>query len=382
MIRAQLVETLNQIKASDSKCCISMSIPLETGFAKNKNNSLSIKNAIKEAKEKLANFKEVTDEKIKKDALKNLEEFSENYEFHAGGGTFLAYISEDFWTFYQVPFEVKRKVIVDDTFEVKDVIFAVNRLTTYYVLQLSLNGSILYYGIEDKLTREPTFVQESFKDTFDGKTPISVYQSFVRGGDDTKKSTEAKKLYFKRLAEALQKHLELDQTTPIFVLGTEKNIGYFRNETRLGKQIARWIPGNYERLSEGQLSKIVWEEVLKWLEERRKYFLEEQVSKAIASKKFRSGVAEVWKAALDKNVFILGVEKKFLQKAYTLRENPYEIFFEEPSDLQENPAKYNIHPDIIDDIIEKVLDKKNTEVVFVNPGDLKDKERIVAITHY
>ncbi len=382
MIRAQLVETLNQIQASNSQCCISLSIPLETGFANNKKNSLSIKNAIKEAKEKLEIFSEITDTNIKKQALKNLEEFSENYEFHAGGGTFLAYISENFWTFFQVPFQVKRKVIVDDTFEVKDVIFTVNRLTTYYVLQLSLNGSILYYGIEDKLTREPTFIQERFKDTFEGKTPMSVYQSFVRGGDDTKKSTEAKKLYFKRLAEALQKHLELDRTTPIFVLGTEKNIGYFRNETKLGKQIARWIPGNYEKLSEGQLSQIVRPEVISWLEERRKYFLEEQVSKAIASQKFHTGIRDVWKASLDYNVFVLGVEKKFLQKAYTLRANPYEIFLEEPADFRENSDKYDIHPDLVDDIIEKVLSKKNTEVVFVEPDALKDKERIVAITHY
>ena len=381
MIRHQLVETLNELKNEPSKCCISICVPLEEGFANNKKNEISLKNAFKEAKEKLENFKEVTDPKIKKKAAENLNELIENYDFHSGGGTFVAFVSENTWTFYQLPFEVKRKVIVDDTFEVKDIIFTVNRLTTYYVLQLSLNGSILYYGIENKITRDPEFIHQSFKDEYkDIKISVSVYQSNIRGGDDTKKITEARKLYFKRLSEKLQEYLKPDQTTPIFVLGTEKNIGYFRNATKLGKQIAEWIPGNYERLSEGQLSKFIWPYVVEWLEKRRKYFLEEQLSKAIATRKFVQGIADVWTAAVNYNIFILGVEKGYVQKAYTLRDDPYRILFEEPEDF--SPEKYDYHPDIIDDIIEYVLSKKNTEVVFVSPGDLKDKKRIVAITHY
>ena len=381
MIRQQLVETLNELKNDPSKCCISICVPLEEGFANNKKNAISLKNAFKEAKEKLQEFKEVSDPKIKKKALENLEQLIEEHDFHSGGGTFVAFVSENLWTFYQLPFHVKRKVIVDDTFEVKDIIFTVNRLTTYYVLQLSLNGSILYYGIEDKITRDPDFVQEAFRDKLkDKKVTISVYQSGIRGADDTKKVTGALKLYFKHLAEALQEHLKLDQTTPIFVLGTEKNIGYFRNETKLGKQIATWIPGNYEKLSEGQLSKIVWPHVLEWLEKRRKYFLGEQLSKAIATNKFVQGVKDVWIAAVDYNIYILGVEKGFVKEAYTLRDDPYTILFEKPEDF--SPDKYDYHPDIVDDIIERVLSKKNTEVVFVSPGDLEDKNRIVAITHY
>ncbi len=384
MLKNQLKSKLYEIEQKEAHCKVSIIVPLDAGVPAIKKNNTKIKNAISDAIKKVKQFDELPSDKarsVRLGTISYLENLLESYDYHLGGGTFLAYASENFIHFMQMPFQVEGKVIVDDSFEIRDVIYALNRLLSYYVLQLSMDESILFYGLEDRLAKDSGFEPQVFKEKFEGKkVPLRVYSEYIKGGDDTKKYAEAKKQYFKHLAKKLEEHLSLDDETPVFVLGTEKNIGFFKSETKLGNQIAKWIHGNFKKMSEGELSQIVWPEVLEWLEAQKEQFLTQEIDEAVSARRFATGLTEVWTQAVNGNIRYLGVEKGYVQRAFTSKENPYEVLLEEPSDY--SPEKYDHHPDFVDDIIEKTLSKKNSKVIFTKEGELVDRGKIVAVTHY
>ncbi|RME39956.1 MAG: hypothetical protein D6794_03010 [Deltaproteobacteria bacterium] len=372
-----LRDELRKFVGVEKQCAVSLIVLLEEGFANQKKNFIRIKDALKAARE------EVEKRNLERDlALKMREQFKrfeEEIDFHAGGGTFVAFIAEDDITTFQLPFTSNEKVVVDTTYEVRDLIFALNRLTAYWVLKLSLKDTRLYFGFEDKLFEDTDFFMPSYDNAFTERRKEygSLYRSHIGGYDQEKKETETKKLYFKRIAEKVEEILEETPTIPLFVMGTEKNIGYFRNATKLGKQVAAEIPGNYEFLSTGEVGKLVWPEVQQWVAQRRRQFVKTELEEAFKEKRVATGIEEVWKAAVEQRIYILGVERGFIQPAAVSKENPYELVLGDNA-----PEGYEQHKDLVDDIIEAALQKKDSEVVFVNPDDLKDYGRIVAITHW
>ncbi len=372
-----LHDALSTYVGVEKKCAVSLIVPLEEGFANQKKNFIRIKDALKEAREKVEQRKLERELALKMRA--HFQRFEEEIDFHAGGGTFVAFIDEDDIQTFQLPFTTAQKVVVDTTFEVRDLIFTLNRLTTYWVLKLSLKDTRLYFGFEDKLFEDTDFFMPSYDNAFTERRKEygSLYRSRIGGYDQEKKETETRKLYFKRIAEKVEEILDETPTIPLFVMGTEKNIGYFRHATKLGKQVAAEIPGNYEFLTIGEVGKLIWPEVLRWVERRRADFLKTELEEAYKAKRVATGIEEVWKAAVEQRIRILGVERKFIQPAAVKQDNPYQIRLGDTA-----PQGFRLHQDLVDDIIEAALQKKETEVVFVEPDDLKAHGRIVAITHW
>ncbi|GEM_PF-4369000 len=373
----QLRDALRSFIGVEKLCAVSIVVPLEEGFSNQKKNFISIKDALKEARDEVARYPIDRDLALK--MREQFKRFEEEIDFHAGGGTFVAFIDEDDITTFQLPFTTAKKVVVDTTFEVRDLIFTLNRLTTYWVLKLSMKNTELYFGFEDKLYAETDFFMPSYDNAFTTRRKEygSLYRWRIGGYDQEKKEVETRKLYFKRIAEQVEEILEQTPHTPLFVMGTEKNLGYFRNTTNLGKQVASEIKGNYEFLTVGQVGKLVWPYVQEWVEKRRAQFLKEELEEAFKNKRIATGTQDVWKAAVEQRIFILGVERKFIQPAAVSNANPYELMLGTQA-----PDGFTPHKDLVDDIIETVLQKKDSEVVFVNPSDLEDHGRIVAITHW
>lgn len=372
-----LHDALSTYVGVEKKCAVSLIVPLEEGFANQKKNFIRIKDALKAAREKLEQRN--LERELALRMREHFKRFEEEIDFHAGGGTFVAFIDEDDIQTFQLPFTSAQKVVVDTTFEVRDLIFTLNRLTTYWVLKLSLKDTRLYFGFEDKLFEDTDFFMPSYDNAFTERRKEygSLYRSRIGGYDQEKKETETRKLYFKRIAEVVEEILDETPATPLFVMGTEKNIGYFRHATKLGKQVAAEIAGNYEFLTIGEIGKLVWPEVLRWVERRRFDFLKTELEEAYKAKRVAAGVEAVWKAAVDQRIRILGVERKFIQPAAVSQTNPYQIQLGDTV-----PEGFRLHQDLVDDIIEAAVQKKETEVVFVNPGDLEAHGRIVAITHW
>ncbi len=368
---------LRKFVGVEKQCAVSLIVPLEEGFANQKKNFIRIKDALKTAREEVE--KRNLDRDLALRMRQQFKRFEEEIDFHAGGGTFVAFIDEDDITTFQLPFTSPEKVVVDTTYEVRDLIFTLNRLTAYWVLKLSLKDTRLYFGFEDKLFEDSDFFMPSYDNAFTERRKEygSLYRSRIGGYDQEKKEMETRKLYFKRIADKVEEILEETPNIPLFVMGTEKNLGYFRNATKLGKQVAAEIAGNYEFLTTGEVGKLVWPEVQKWVEKRRVEFVKTQLEEAFKQKRVATGIEDVWKAAVEQRIFILGVERGFIQPAAVNNENPYELKLGE-----EAPEGYEQHKDLVDDIIEATLQKKDSEVVFVNPDDLKDYGRIVAITHW
>ncbi len=365
----QLLQELRHLREVQSDCCVSIIVPLKEGFAHTKENEIAIKNAFKEAERQLKQCQN------NKESIEALELLKTSYSFHSGGGTFVGFASKDYVVYFQLPFTTKPKVVVDNSFEVRDLIFTINRLTRYWVLHLSLKKPKLYIGLEKHLTDHPDFSMASYQEMFkpEGKATVSVFTHTIRGYDEAKKEQQWLQLYFKRIVDAIEPFMT--ERIPLWVMGTEKDIGYFRKAFKHKERIAGEIRGNYEYLSPSQLAEIVWPEVQKYLAQQRVHFLEKTLQNAYRERLVSEGIVETWQFAMQQRIRILGVERGYVQPAWTNKNEPSEILLEKPED----EANYHYHKDIIDDLIEAVVSIKNAEVIFFEPGQLEKQSRVVGV---
>ena len=149
----------------ENKICVSVIVPLHKQLPQRNQNKLMVKNAINEAKDKLkAGFKEYDTKGLieKLDQIQSRETFTNGSE---GVGLF---VSDGVTKMVHFPFEVKRKVIVDFSFEVRDLIFANHRRLDFFALALSNNKTRLFksleIGIEEIVNEEfPLSYEEQFQ---------------------------------------------------------------------------------------------------------------------------------------------------------------------------------------------------------------------------
>jgi len=356
---------------------VSIIVPLQKGSSHAQANRVRIKNAYKQAIEKIKST--VSDPIQQQKLLEIANEQKENSEFHNGGGIYVSYFSMEASYRFQFPLQTKEKVVVDLSFEVRDILYVLNRTPEYHLFLISQQTPRLYYGIGETLY--PIYQHQliSFQDLYPDleKPSIQFYSAHIGGYDTGVKQKERIRAYITRLANIVYDLLNEMPQIPLFVLGSEKYLGLIK-ETQLSKLVAEYIAGIYEQMSESELCSLVYPHVLEYHKTQRYQFLQTKLREAISTGKASLGLSEVWAAAIEHKIRILGVEEDFIQPALVNQQNPYEVL---PASEKEAKEGYEYHEDIVDDIVEMVLREKG-EVIFFKMDELLMHNRIVSISRY
>lgn len=344
--------------------CISLILPFEPKMA----SKTAIYNRLLKAfktveKELLRSFPDIPSETI----LAKLKIFCKGLDYATHKKSVAIFVSEDIQTVYYLDFEVEEKVIVDYTFEIRDVIFN-KQLNSKFLLLLLSNEKARIMQVEGN--QMELVLENDIRHLAMDENPGARVSNFT--DPDSIKEVREKKFmhYVDNNLTIIIKAYQL----PLMIAGAKKTCGHFREISNNNQYIVETIHGNYLGSTESELQEILKPYINDWQKFKEKDIML-QLDRAINSNKIAAGIKNVYKAATKGKGRLLIVEKDYMFPALVGEAN--ELKASENTMLSN--AKYV--KDVVDDIIEKVL-QYGGDVEFVNNGSLKDYMHIALITYF
>lgn len=278
------------------------------------------------------------------------------------------YVSPVFEKIIYLDMAVEEKIIIDESFEIRDLIYCKKQLHKFLVLLVSGKECRMYLGNTNHFIRIVTGIPESIA-AYENDTPERVA--------NFSDSADQKKIIIDQFLHHIDKTLESILKTnhlPLFVLGAERILGHFKKLTKHNGAVSKYIHGNYEEATFPELKKILTPHIADWKEEKQRELLN-KLEEASGKKQLATGINDVWREAMNHKGRLLLVEKNYMVAA---RHGSQEavIYKEETFG---NTSLYI--KDAVDDVIEKVLENGG-DVEFVEEGLLKAYQQIALVQYY
>ena len=354
---------------------ISILMPVNKQSPHFKEDEEKMKSLVKQTEETL--LKNFPSKKVKLliDDMYNLAEKIDYRNLSDGLGL---YVSPDREKNFHFPFPVKEKVIIDRSFEMRDLILAAKNNFNYAIITISEKKVRVLNGFNQTLTEEKNIEMPFNSEDVGGKghSRIGSFTSFSSAKNVTDQKAYGENKLEQFIME-IDRVISSDKTLkniPMAIFAPDRIIGHFKSVTKNEKHILGYVPGNFDRST----TKELYSKVSPTLKKRQ---LEIQNSslgkleKALSMKKAVSGIRDVWKAAYNKEGRLLLVEKDFSCPAKTVGKGSELVM--------DNLDKNDIHymQDAVDDVIELVL-KFGGDMVFMENGKLEEHDKIALITYF
>ena len=278
------------------------------------------------------------------------------------------YVSPIFEKVLYLDIAVEEKIIVDESFEIRDLVYSKKQLHKYLVLLLSGKESQMY------LSNSTTFVR------IVSNTPESVF-AYVNDIPERLANwsdmSERKEIVMDKFLHHIDNSLDIILNAyhlPLFILGTERIIGHFKKFTKHAAAVIEYVQGNYEEATVQELKEILEPHIADWKKVKEKDLLN-QLEEAAGKKKLAVGMRDVWREAMAHKGRLLVVEKNYM---YTAQHgSSEEIIYK----AIEPYNKFSYIKDAVDDVMEKVLENGG-DVEFVDKDVLKDYNHIALLQYY
>ncbi len=344
---------------------VTLTLPTHRTAPENQQDPIRVKNLVNQAADRLlSEFKKREVEPI----LDHLEKAANQIDYRNTLDGLAIYIHPDFFRLFYLPFPLKERVVVEDTFFTRDLIFALNRSQRYWVLALSEKPTRLFEGVRDSLAEIQAEGFPMVHQGPGGEEPLP-------GGFGVRKShirDEYHRKFFRQVDQTL-KPLLADDPLPLVVVGVDRYLAFYNEVTAHKELILTTLSGNHDKTSPPELAKLVWPLVELNLNEQRKQSLL-VLEKAIGERKVISTVGEIWRYAQEGRGNLLLVEQNFHYPAF-LNEVSQTL---SPAD---DPSAPGVIDDAVDEIIEAVLAHQG-KVVFLEDALLAEHGGIALVVRY
>lgn len=355
--------------------CLSIIIPTH-GYSRDRiQNPRLIENAILKSRNLLANGAWPKDKA--KQMQKRLDSILERVDYIRLQEGLAIFISPGIFRIYLLPFQVKEKVMLGNSFEIRDLVYFSQFLKPYYLLAISKKRVRLFKGSGRDLQEiTNSDFPKQYKEEYEyarptvGSSSSPGLKAFER--DKSIVQQTRMKAFFMQADDTLNKYLK--EETPLFVAGVSEELVNYEHISHHAKQIAGKIAGNYDIDAVHPLAEDAWAQIkneIKTSHAELLVKLQEDFGKRMAV----DGVRNVWKAAKEGKGLTLLLEKDYQVRAFQDPLNDSQIFLTPPV------GKYDIIVDAPDDIIETV-EEKGGNVAILENGDLKNFDRIAMILRY
>ncbi|MFO7627175.1 MAG: hypothetical protein R6V62_07950 [Candidatus Fermentibacteraceae bacterium] len=354
------VELLQKIRGYPS---LTITMPSHRQFPENKQDAVRLKNLIARATDRL--LKEFGKRDIP-GLLHNLDEAMSSVDHNMNMDGIALFANNDIFRVYQLPFTPMERVVVDETFLTRDLVYSLNRSSRYWLLVLSKKPTRLFEGFCDNVVevKEGGFPMEHTGPG--GSTALP-------GGKGARKSAyrdENHQKFFRAVNTALAEYMS-DDPLPLVITGVDKFISLYKDISSF--PIVGVIKGSHGRTAAHELGKTAWPLMEEHLSGRRGQVLGE-LAKAVKDGTVLSTIGGIWPAVLQGRGKTLLVEEGFHYPA-TVDESGMKI---EPS---ENPEAPGVIDDAVDEIIEAVIAARG-DVVFVPDGTLTEHQRMALMLRF
>jgi hypothetical protein len=326
----------------------------------NKQDPIKVKNLVRKAIARLhGEFKKREVAAV----VKNLKERVRNVDWeHALDGLAL-FASRDTSAAFGLPFRVKPRAMIDETFATRDLVYAFNRAPPYRVLALG-HCTRLYDSwttVLDEHTARP------FPMTHRGPGGAAK----LPGGQGISRSAvrdDALRQFFRSVDDAVDA-VQKANPLPLVVVGVERNLAFYQEVTRQSGSIVGMLAGNHERTHPSALGKLVWPVFESGATVRRTEALV-RLDQAVSAHRHASGIDQVWRAAVRGSCRTLLIEKDL--------KYPADVSPEGDRLLPYTGRGPRALDDAVNEVIERVMESGG-EVFFYSPGDLAVHQKIAAV---
>lgn len=279
------------------------------------------------------------------------------------------YVSDTVEKVIHLPFPVTEKVIVDNSFEVRDLLMAAKINRNYLLAVLSQNKVKTFFGYGSHL------MPVTFTDMPENVKDVTNEHSFPGWDYLDAHAYDDKNIrnYLRFIDEVIEKETR-GSNDPVLVMGDTKMIGYLKNNTRNAKRIIGYIEGNYEHATYNEIRSRI-KPHFEVFEGKEQDAAIELLQKAINTDTYSAGITEVWRSAAEAKGRLLLVEKDFRQAA-RFGDDSYTILID--GEVENSRSKI---ADAVDDIIEMVL-LNHGDVVFLDNDKLIQYNRIALVNRY
>lgn len=368
-------EDVLTMQKEKGKICVSIIVPTHRLSPERRVDKLAVERAIAVAKEVLHNRYTVSNIKP---ILHALDELYRDIDFSHNSDGLGLYVSPGIKLGVQFHFPVHEKVMVGDNFEMRDLVYKENYAAPYFVLMLTQKVVRLYKSSWEQLIEMndanfPNKYEEEY--SYSPPSQSTSYAGYAHVKSFEKDKSVLEEIRFSDFFGKIDKMMDdyLAGNTPFILLGTEKDLAWFENNSSHKKNIIKKIAGNYNYFRESQIAEMAWPVMLSHLQQERQSMIKEFREK-IGEHLGVNGIQPVWKAAHEGRALTLLVEKDYCKPGF-VGEDINRLYLHPPIKPHKTLA------DAVDEIIETVLGKKG-HVVFTDNDLLKDYERIALITRY
>jgi Bacterial archaeo-eukaryotic release factor family 3 len=355
-------DILNAVKYMPS---VSVIIPFEPKMSLKSEIEYKLKTAIDRVKEQLETGYPA---EKSQPVLNRLKEIVKKLDYSTYKKSIAIFVSALMEKLYYLDFTVEEKIIVDESFEIRDLIYSKKELHKYLVLVLSSQANIIYLGNTIRFVRIISHLPEH----------VSAYKNDiaerVANFSDPSQRNEIMLEKFLRYTDEGLAILLKAYPLPVFVMATERTAGHFKKITHNSGRILAFVHGNFEEATDAELRKALQPHIADWKKVKQED-LKRQLDAAMGARKLATGIQDVWKEAVHKKGRLLVVEKNFMYPARHGAEADiiYKKEYETGNDLYIKDA--------VDDVIEKVLENGG-DVEFVDDEVLNDYKHIALIQYY
>lgn len=293
---------------------------------------------------------------------------------HAMDGLGL-FISPDMAKLVHFPFPVTEKIIVDKSFETRDLYFLEQFAKPYYVLKLSKSEAHLYLletGTEAREITNTYFPIRNNNNNYEyAKPTLGTSFGFARKGFEKDKNIINKTRQEPFFNEVQQNLVTYIKTSDLLVSGARNIVSNFESTRDKRLKIKGRIIGSYHDLNElfSRARSTYYE--CKYHEIQA---IVDSLEELSGRKKVASGIHDVWAATVAGKGDLLLVEKDYRKIGYLLQNG-------QQMNLHVPLSEHEIIPDLVDQIIEIVIDKGG-RIIFTEENQLEKYERIALILRY
>ncbi|MGZ5219053.1 MAG: baeRF3 domain-containing protein [Chitinophagaceae bacterium] len=365
-MNASLPPEINEImEAVHYRPAVSIIMPFEPKMGLKK----ELVNSLKIAADKVeGELRENYSREVVTLVMQKLRTMIRDLNFNTHKKSIAVYVSPVFEKVLYLDVNVEEKIIIDESFEIRDLVYSKKQMHKYLVLLLSGKVSRIY------LANTETFVR------IVSDTPESVY-AYVNETPERVANfsdvSERKEIVVDKFLRHIDNSLDIILNAyrlPLFIIGPEKILGHFKKLSKHTGAVIEYIQGNYDEATLPELRNLLKPRIEDWKMVLQKDLLN-QLDDAAGKKKLCTGIKEVWHEAINHKGRLLVVEKDFMYAAQHGSSADTIYKATEPYN------KFSYIRDVVDDIIEKVLENGG-DVEFVDKDVLKEYQRIALIKYY
>lgn len=298
--------------------------------------------------------------------LQKLKDIINSLNFNTHKKSIAVYVSPLFEKVLYLDIAVDEKIVVDESFEIRNLVYSKKQLHKYLILRLSSNESHIYLGNSCSfikiVSNNPAAVSDDIKEAT-GKTTTDI--------------SERDEVLLHRLLHQVDNALGIILNAyplPLFILGTEKILAGFKAITKHNGSVIEYIRCACEEAELLDLKETMKPHITNWRDVLQKD-IQNRLEEAFGKKKLAVGMQEVWQAARNHKGCLLVLEKDFIDAAY--HEGSGDII----SKTISPHSKFSYIKDAVDDVIEKVFENGG-DVEFADKNVLGDYKHIALVQYF